>query len=208
MQVDLNQVGKRFNREWIFKNISASISPTSPTAILGSNGSGKSTLLRIISGFLSPSAGELSYTANDSVIPRDQLYKHVTIAAPYTSVFEELTLKEMIEFQQKFSSYRGSLETAEIPELLQLGAQKNKQIKFFSSGMKQRVKLGLAILANSSLLLLDEPTSNLDAKGIAWYMQLMDSQTKDRCVVVCSNSMKDEYAFCTSEIQVDAFKVT
>ena len=72
--------------------------------------------------------------------------------------------------------------------------------------MKQRVRLVLAILSNTPLLLLDEPTSNLDKKGIEWYKQLMSEYCSERIVMVCSNHQQHEYEFCKNEIVIEKYK--
>ncbi len=92
MQIILKGAGKKYNKEWIFKNIDKSISTGSPLAVIGPNGSGKSTLMLIISGWTLPSAGTISYIQNDNDIPPDEFYKSVDFVAPYTELVEELTL--------------------------------------------------------------------------------------------------------------------
>lgn len=203
MRIHLEKVGKRFNREWIFRDVSQTIDKDTPTVILGSNGSGKSTLLKILSGFLSPSAGEVRYLTGDLAIPRDEIFRQISIAAPYISVFEELTLEEMIQFQGRFIPFLPEIENSDIPKLMQLEKQCQKQIKYFSSGMKQRVKLGLAILASSEILLLDEPVSNLDANGVVWYKELIKQCGRNRTIVICSNNTEDEFFFCSNQITLD-----
>ena len=86
-----------------------------------------------------------------------------------------------------------------------LEGAKDKQIKNFSSGMKQRLKLALAWLSDVSIVLLDEPCSNLDAKGIEWYKKLANEYSKNRLVIVCSNNIEDEFSFCKKSIDMDNF---
>lgn len=206
MKVVLNNIGKRFNQEWIFRNVTLHFTPENPSVILGSNGSGKSTLLQTISSATHLSEGNITYTIDNSPISIDNIYKQVSIAAPYLELIEEYNLNELINFHKNFKPIINSLNTKEIIELMQLQNAQKKYIKQYSSGMKQRVKLALAILSNTPILLLDEPCSNLDKQGIAWYQNLITEFGKNRIIIVCSNSVKEEYFFCKKEIEINNFK--
>jgi len=180
-------------------------------AILGANGSGKSTLLQLIAGSLIPSEGETIYDlrmTNDEckIISQENIFQYLSFAAPYLELFEEFTLTESIEFQAKFKPFLEGLTTPQITELTQLEKAKDKQLKYYSSGMKQRVRLALAILSNTPLLLLDEPTSNLDKKGIDWYQQLVTDYCKNRLIIVASNQQEQEYPFCNKQLNVEEYK--
>lgn len=208
MEVELTDIGKKFNREWIFQNINLHLTSNNGYAILGGNGSGKSTLLQLISGFLSPSKGEIQFSENNNKIDIENIFRHISIATPYLELYEDLTLKEHLIFQQKFKPFRDQLSIEACIELIELPNVKTKSIKNFSSGMKQRVRLGLAILADSSILLLDEPSSNLDKKGREWYEKLIVSQKENRITVIASNHVKEEYRFCQETIEVEQFKLS
>lgn len=206
MEVTLQNVGRRYNREWIFKNLTHTFLDNSKTVVLGSNGSGKSTLAQLIIGLLTPSAGSITYRMNGGLeIADEKVYKHVSIASPYMDIFEEFTLKEMIEFQQNVKPFQSNLEIGNIYDIIEL-PNNSKALNYYSSGMKQRVKLALGILSDASLLILDEPTSNLDSKAIAWYQNLVDKYTQHKTVVVCSNNQKQEYEFCSQTINVEDYK--
>ena len=184
----------------------AEFSPGSKTVILGGNGSGKSTFLQLLSGFLSPSEGELSYSENEVTIDQDKLFKLVAIASPYSAVPEDFTLRELIDFQSKLKPFQKGLSSERIEEALGLAHHSNKLIRHYSSGMKQRVKLGMAILSTSPLLLLDEPTSNLDREGISWFTQLIEQYASSRTLVICSNHKEAEMAVCTSQLNISDYK--
>lgn len=207
MHIQLTNIGKRYNYEWIFKGVHTEFTPENNYAILGSNGSGKSTLLQVIAGNFIPSEGEIKYSQENKDIASEDIYKKVSIATPYLDLFEEFTLKESVEFQSKFKPFLDGLTTQQIISLMQLEKAKDKQLKHFSSGMKQRVRLALAILSNTPLLLLDEPTSNLDKNAIAWYQQLIQTYSKNRLIIVASNQLEYEYAsFCNLFINVEDYK--
>src|SRR5688572_533377 len=102
MRIELKQIGKKYNREWIFRDVDFVFEENSKTVILGPNGSGKSTLLQIISGILTPSKGELFYTIHNKTIPVEEIFQYLSISAPYLELIEELTLQELIDFHFSF----------------------------------------------------------------------------------------------------------
>lgn len=206
MQITLNTIGKRYNYEWIFRNVNYDFTDNNSYVILGSNGSGKSTLLQVILGSLIPSEGEISYNHADVTIPAENIFKSVSFASPYMEVYEEFTLLELLEFHSKFKPFIKNIDFQQIIAISDLEKAKNKPIKQFSSGMKQRVKLTLAILSDTPLLLLDEPTSNLDKKAIDWYQQLISNYTQNRLVIVCSNQIEHEYFFCKKQLSIEDYK--
>ena len=208
MNITLTNIGKRYNNEWIFRKVDHVFTSDNNYVILGSNGSGKSTLLQVIAGNLIPSEGEVEFKVQSSKfkIEEEDRYKHISFASPYLELFEEFTLAESIEFQAKFKPYFEGLTTEKIIALTQLEKNQNKQLKYYSSGMKQRVRLALAILSDTPLLFLDEPTSNLDKKSIDWYQQLVNDYSQNRLIIVASNQQEYEYPFCNKQINVEEYK--
>ncbi|KQN34484.1 ABC transporter ATP-binding protein [Pedobacter sp. Leaf41] len=204
MKIVLNNVGRRFNKEWIFRNLSTEFSTGNSYAILGPNGSGKSTLLSVLTGSLTLSEGTLLFS-DDREIAVEDIYTHISLAAPYLELVETFTLKEIINFHFKFKNFAAGVDAKSLISILGLEKSANKEIKYFSSGMKQRTKLALACCSNSPILFLDEPTSNLDVQGITWYRELIENFTKDRLTIIGSNQIQ-EYDFCTKQIQIADFK--
>ena len=207
ISIQINNLSKKFVNEWIFKNLTLTIAPKEKWVILGANGSGKSTLLQSIAGFLIPTKGAVIWSNDNQTIESDSVYKHLSIASPYMELIEDFTLQEIIEHQKEFKPFQKNLSINEVVELMQLIQAKNKFIKNFSSGMKQRVKLGLAILADCPVLLLDEPCSNLDANSISWYQKMITEFAQQKTIIVCSNTVKEEYSFCDKRIEIEQFKV-
>ena len=136
MKINLRQLGKKYNNEWIFKDITLEFSLGNHCVILGGNGSGKSTLLQTISGFQIPSLGTVQYTINGTDVSVENIFKHISIASPYLELIEDFTLQEIIDYQARFKPFKEK----NIVEIMQLEKAKNKAIKYYSSGMKQRVK--------------------------------------------------------------------
>jgi ABC-type multidrug transport system ATPase subunit len=206
VHIKLNNAGKKFGREWIFRKVSLDIHAGQKMAILGLNGSGKSTLLQALTGYLTLNEGELTYSIDQQKTEDEKQYTYISLASPYLELIEDFTLQEQIEHAAVYKAFLSGLTTEHIVDLSGLAAHKNKYIKLFSSGMKQRLKLTLAILADAPVLFLDEPTTNLDATVIDWYKQLISKYAMHKTIVVCSNSIKEEYSFCEKVITMEDFK--
>jgi len=206
MQVKLHDISKVFQNHSVFKNVNLELPSGYRAAILGGNGSGKSTLLKVISTAMMPSNGTVSYSVNGKEIDESNRYRHVSFGAPYMELIEDLTLEELVGFHAKFRPFLNGLTKDAIIERLNLGRFKDKQIKTFSSGMRQRVRLILAVGTQSDLLLLDEPTSNLDPAGKKWYQELVNDFAGERTILVGSNNLKEEYFFTKNTIELSNFK--
>ena len=201
MKIILENIGKRFNKEWIFRNVSYEFSLGNKYSILGTNGSGKSTLLQIISGAIGQTEGNIKWQIADSRWQMDEsLFKNISYAAPYLELAEEMTWKEAVKFHGKFKTYVSGFSEEKIISLSELEPSAEKQLRNFSSGMKQRARLALAILSDTPVLLLDEPTTNLDESAVKWYQNLISDFAKEKLVIVCSNYNKEEYSFCDKEL--------
>ncbi len=185
-------LGKRFNREWIFRNLDYTFEPSKIYAVTGPNGSGKSTLLQVLWGQLPQSTGELAYTHSAGEIPLDEIFKHLAIATPYLDLIEEFTLSEHLLFHFKLKRSRNGMNEEEMLEQLRLSDARDKHIANFSSGMKQRVKLGLAFFTEANLIFLDEPTTNLDNDTTAWYHHQLKNMPS-HCTIFIASNQPGEY---------------
>ncbi|HEX8314435.1 MAG TPA: ATP-binding cassette domain-containing protein [Flavisolibacter sp.] len=205
MKIELQKAGKRFNREWIFRNATIEFTSANAYAITGPNGSGKSTLLQAIGGMLQLSEGAIKLTVDSKQLADEETYQHISFCAPYLDVIEEMTLLEFLDFHNQFKAFLPSFTAKKIVAEIGLEGAAGKQIRYYSSGMKQRVKLAQAIFSNTAIILLDEPCSNLDAKGIKLYHSLIHNYCKERLVIVCSND-EVEYSFCKEVFSVLQYK--
>jgi ABC-type multidrug transport system ATPase subunit len=203
--ISLQNIGRRFNREWIFRGIDYTFEDHQSYAILGPNGSGKSTLLQVLTGSLAPSAGTIAYTNNNTPLNVESAYTQLSLAAPYLELIEDFTLDEMIDFHFKFKGYGDGLDKDKVIDVLGLRSSRAKMLKYFSSGMKQRTKLALAFCSDTAMLMLDEPTSNLDTQGIDWYLNLIETYAANRLTIVCSNQAH-EYSFCNHLLNITDYK--
>jgi len=201
MRITLIDAGKRFNRDWIFRHLGYEFSLAHSYAITGPNGSGKSTLLQAIAGAIALSEGSVDYSGQAPEL----VYRQLSLAAPYLEVIEEMTVTEFLHFHGSFKRLLPGLSIGDIIGRVGLAAAAHKQIRYYSSGMKQRVRLAQAIFSDAPLLLLDEPCTNLDVDGVALYRDLVREYGRDRLVVISSNDPQ-EYDFCEEVINIMDYK--
>ena len=201
MTIGAENLGKRYQRNWIFRGLTHSFRPGTATALLGPNGAGKSTLLNTLAGQLLPTEGQLTYSLAGHEVPAEALPQHLAYAAPYLELPEELTLRELLRFHTHFKPLQTAISTEKLIGLLYLEKAADQLVREFSSGMKQRLKLGLALYAAAPLLLLDEPTTNLDATGVAWFREQVRANRAGRTLLISSN-VPAEYDFCDAQLVV------
>lgn len=221
LNIVLKDAGKHFNRDWIFRHFNFIFQQGNSYAITGPNGSGKSTLLQTIAGAIAPSEGTIEYgydkkimepqTHNSTLktqhskLETENFYNQISIVAPYLEMIEEMTAIEFLQFHSSFKPLLSSVSISEILELIGLKQAMHKQIRFFSSGMKQRIKLAQAIFSDVPVLLLDEPCTNLDTTGYALYHQLINEYCQNKLIIVSSNDI-NEYDFCKQRISILDYK--
>ena len=205
MKISLTDAGKRFNRDWIFRHLTYEFSAGQSYAIIGPNGSGKSTLLQVLSGSMQINEGKAEWTIGNKQLANENIYNSISICAPYLEVVEEMTLIEFLNFHSGFKPFLSSITTEKIISILGLENAVNKQIRNYSSGMKQRVKLAQSIFSDVPVVLLDEPCTNLDETGVSLYKQLIEEYCKKRMVIVSSND-HHEYDFCSNRISITDWK--
>ena len=201
MKISVTDAGKRFNREWIFRNLSLELHSNQHYAITGHNGSGKSTFLQCIAGSLYTTEGKINFNLNGKTLEPEVVYKQLSICAPYLELIEEMTPTEFLSYHASFKPFIKGWNATSIIEEIGLAKAKQKQIRYFSSGMKQRVKLAQAFFSDTPVLLLDEPCTNLDQQGIDLYKQLIASLCSNRLVMISSNDAT-EYSSCTEFIRM------
>ena len=203
MQVEFKDAQRRFGAQIVFEKLNYTFAEKSKTAVLGGNGSGKSTLLKCLYGALGLSDGEVVYKTQNKELKAQEAVYQISFSGPYFELIEELEAQEFLETYQRF---RGLLmEPAEILSYAYLSDSSSKKIKQYSSGMKQRLRLSLALFSASQLVILDEPTANLDPKGITWYKGLLKEHLGDRSLVIGSNFSEDEIFLCDKSLKVTDF---
>lgn len=205
LTIQAEQIGKKYRKEWIFRRVDLMLTAGTSYTFVGPNGSGKSTLLQLLAGSLPQTEGKLTYTRDGRTLEPDDWFRQVSLAAPYLELIEEFTLDELLTFHQTFKPFKIGLTPAGIADRLLLSHARRKEIKYFSSGMKQRVKLGLAFFADAPVVILDEPTANLDRQGAAWYHEQVRQLGQDQLLLIGSN-VPDEYDFCPNVLDVTQWK--
>jgi ABC-type multidrug transport system ATPase subunit len=186
-RIQAQGISKRFNREWIFKDLTYTFTSGNIYAVTGPNGSGKSTLLQVLCGQMPLSQGKLDYYLTDQPIDPDQIYRYITMAAPYLDLIDEFTLEEQVRFHFTSKSLCHDLTESKLLETMYLETEKNKYLVNFSSGMKQRVKLALALYSNSPVVFLDEPGTNLDKQAFTWYLDSLKQAIPGKLIFIASN---------------------
>ncbi|HVX27779.1 MAG TPA: ATP-binding cassette domain-containing protein [Parafilimonas sp.] len=205
MKIILTNAGKRYSREWIFRNLSYQFLQGKSYAITGANGSGKSTLLQVLSSALILNEGTAEWKLNNGNLKIEVVHQEISFAAPYFELIEEMTAKEFLLFHTKFKSFINNFSVEEVLNRVQLTEAANKQIRFYSSGMKQRLKLAQAIFSDTSFVLLDEPCTNLDVNGFNLYYSIVENFCKNRLLIISSND-ENEYKFCDEQLKIQHFK--
>lgn len=203
MRISLDGVGKRFGKHSVFAPLTATFETPQSYAILGSNGSGKSTLLRMMAGMQSASVGKISWYRNGEAIASEAWHKYVSLSAPGIELVEELTLREAVNFHFRFKNFLAGMDARMLIEITGLQRSADKMLADFSSGMKQRVKLALAIFSDTPVLLLDEPCTNLDDAGVSQYRSWVEQFGRGRLVIVASNDLR-EYDFCKVRLHLSS----
>ncbi|MEY3444074.1 MAG: hypothetical protein RLZZ519_2355 [Bacteroidota bacterium] len=198
-KLEVSGLGKRFFRHWVFRNLDFTIGEGERVLLCGDNGSGKSTLMRILSGQLTPTEGTMQLYIDGKEIDPESYYQHLSWSGPYMELYTDLTLKEAVDLH---ASFRPMLaKPQEVLKLLQLEDHAGKLLKHFSSGMLHRVKVGLAILTKSRLLLLDEATTNMDAGNSQLVVDLMDRFLDGRMLIYASNK-PEEFALFERRVEM------
>jgi heme exporter protein A len=200
-------IAKLYNRRVILENVSFSLNEGTAFAITGKNGSGKSTLVKILCGVLSPTRGSVEFTVEGKKIPYPDYYPHIGLVSPYLNMYEEFTAEENLSFIAKVRNLDGSWHERGEMLLKEFGIydHRKKEVRYYSSGMKQRLKYCAALLHQPELLVLDEPSSNLDRFGIEAVRKFMGIQKQQGILIFATNDAEDlEFADRVYSIDTDS----
>jgi len=204
MNIVFQEVGRRYQFDWIFRKINFEFEKGVIYAITGRNGSGKSTLLQLASGLLSPSEGKI-FHKNPQELEVEEWYKHLVWCAPGLELVEDFTAQEALNWHFSIKPMISGFTVDEILKELGLWEARNKFLHQLSSGMKQRIKLATVLFSEVPIWLLDEPCTNLDSSGIDWYRRVCQKNGQNRLVIIASNDQQ-EYDFATQILDVSSFK--
>lgn len=187
-RLEIVELGKRFGRRPIFDNISVEVAQGEVLVVTGPNGSGKSTFLAVVAGLLRPTKGRVRFIEEEREVPLDERRRSLGLVAPDLVLYPELSALENLELLARL---RGASPTrAELTSILRrvgLGGREEDHVGEYSSGMRQRVKYAFALMSQPSLMLLDEPTANLDAAGAAVVAEVIAEQRARGVLVLATN---------------------
>ncbi|HCP41289.1 MAG TPA: ABC transporter ATP-binding protein [Cryomorphaceae bacterium] len=201
--ITLGNLQKTFGNQHVLRGVNYTFEANSKTVILGSNGSGKSTLIKILSGAQEATENAPQYNFNGKSIPSVEAGSICTVAAPYVALNPMFSLKETLNFHARMCGFTQGINLDQWIEDAGLKPHFNKRLKTYSSGMKQRVRLLLAIASPRPVLLLDEPTSNLDKQGVELYRRMIQELAIDKTIIVASNYVAQEYDFCSGKLLLE-----
>lgn len=188
--LSLQGISKAFGKRVICRRASFELDLGHWIAIVGPNGSGKSTLVKMIAGLMRPDHGRIAHFALGLPLKPDQGYRHIGLVSPELALYEELTALENMEFGNQVGDWNRQPEEFEgCLEEMGLGGRGHDYLNAYSSGMKQRMKFVLAFLKNPTLLLLDEPTANLDPEGADRVWAALDR--RQTTVVIATNDASE-----------------
>lgn len=202
-KVSGKNISQSFNNRLIFKELSFSVGSGSSLVLTGPNGSGKTTLIRIICQLIRPKSGEITFERDGKFITGDGIFPNLGLVSPYLQLYNDLTALENYTF---FARIRGlGIHHAEFKELMrQLGLRGREldQLKTYSSGMLQRIKYVMALIHHPAVLLLDEPTANLDEAGVEVVYRIMEEQKKNKILILATNE-PEETRFGENQIKLN-----
>jgi len=204
--IELLNISKKFlYQKSLFKDINLQIESGVVFGFFGANGRGKSTLLKIVAGVATPTSGNISYTINQSIVNKDLLYKHIGFVAPYLNLYEDLSATEMISLLVKLKSLDAdySKDVLYYVDKFKIYEHREKLIKNYSTGMKQRLKLSLAFGFNPKFIFLDEPSSNLDLEGKETLFGIIRASNLSEKVIIIATNDTEEKSLCHSHIDLD-----
>ena len=210
ISLTLDAVTKRYNRAPIFSPVSFEIHSGNILAITGANGSGKSTLLKIIAGVTSPTKGTSTWGNGTRKFETRDLQKIVGFVSPYLELYHELTAVEHVQFVAELKEKNVTREEA-VSELAAFGLEKvitesERVMKQYSSGMQQRVRLAMAFMSEPKVLLLDEPSSNLDEEGITTLFQRIEHSARNEALVIIATNDERERKLASREIRLEPYQ--
>ena len=201
------RLGKQFGRRLLFRELSFALEGGRSLAVTGANGAGKSTLLRLLAGVLSPTAGQVRLEVGGAAVAQAEQPLQVGLVAPYLNVYDGFTARENLAFlaQARRLPRAGAAVEAELARV-GLAGRADDLVRTFSSGMKQRVKYAAALLATPPLLLLDEPSANLDVAGLDMVARVMARQTREGRLLVVATNDAAEAERCDAALRIEDFR--
>lgn len=181
LTLKLENIGKKYNDRWLFRGIDIELSPGESLSITGRNGSGKSSLMQIIYGLVQASEGKVLINGQ----PESPNHRYMAMTAPYMELPSEFSIAEIHQLYTEMGKSDKSLDA--FSDFAMFSKKElDKPVKYFSSGMQQRLKTALCLASKADILLLDEPLTNMDKVGEEWYRNCLIA-LKDKICIVAGN---------------------
>lgn len=205
-QLQAEGIGKRFGRRVLFRKLSFTATPGRTMAITGSNGSGKSTLVRILAGVMKPTRGKVTLTVHGAAVDEERRPMHMGVVAPYLNLYDAFTPRENLRFVARARRINGYTERiSKVLDDVHLAARSDDPVGTFSSGMKQRMRFAFALFSEPAVLLLDEPTANLDSSGVQMVEHLIARAARSGQIVIIATNDRLEAEACDEILCVEDF---
>ena len=192
-RLQLNDVGKQFGELWGVCDVSLDLSP-GVLGLLGPNGAGKSTLMRLITTFLTPTEGTITFDGTDVVAEPNSVRENVGYLPQDFGVYPDLTAEEFLEYLAAIRGLNRNQARDRIEDLLELTNLRDahdRRLGGFSGGMRQRVGIAQALLTDPDLLVVDEPTVGLDPAERVRFRNVLSSLGDDRVVILSTHIVSD-----------------
>ena len=191
MELVIDRVSKQYKNKIAVDRISLKLEK-GIYGLLGANGAGKTTLMRMICGILTPTSGTITY---DGVDVSEEDYRAVLGYLPQDfGYYPDFSGKDFLLYMaalKGLSKKSAQKKVKELLELVSLEEVAKKKIKTYSGGMKQRLGIAQALLNDSEILILDEPTAGLDPKERVRFRNLIADLGKDNIVILSTHIVSD-----------------
>jgi ABC-type multidrug transport system ATPase subunit len=202
ISLQTQNLGKWFGKRKVFEGINLSLGEKGSLVITGRNGSGKTTLLKILCGLIQPSRGEVTIKQDGKTFTPEESRNHIGLVMPDLELYGELTAWENLHYLGRIRGLTTDKE--KLKEMIAgvgLAGREDDLVSSFSSGMKQRLKYAFARLHQPEILLLDEPSANLDEEGIAVVEKIVSEQ-KERGILVLATNQREDLKYADEIIQL------
>lgn len=204
--LEVTQLTKYFGRRLIFSNLNFRFIDNGIYGISGPNGSGKSTLVKILAGIIGANKGKVRHSINGKEIIEENIHNHIGFVSPYLVLYEEFSAEENLLMFAKIRGVEYNKQRVDyLFEKFLLLKRKDDFVKTYSSGMKQRLKFIFALMHSPKLIILDEPTSNLDDEGKNSVYEIIREEAKENIVLIASNE-KNDLELCSETIFLENYK--
>ena len=203
IQLTAAGITKSFERRPVLRNVSFDLTSPDSLAVTGKNGAGKSTLSKILLGLIRPSGGSIAYAVDGRNIDGEEFKQHAGFVSPYLNMYDEFSAVENLRILARIrgKSVPDAAVLQDVLRRVDLWHRKDDAVGTYSSGMKQRLKYAFALLHRPAMLVLDEPTSNLDADGVAMVERIAKEQKMNGILIIATNN-PEEAGWCSRQILV------